>query len=424
MKNRIERVDQTPNPLAHRQEQVFPTLTPAQLELMERYGQKKTVPPGTVLFTQGERHISVYVILSGEVEISRTTALESHVMGVHGAGKFTGEVGTLAGLSAIATGRTVGECELIQIDEENLRNLVVSEADLSETMMRAFILRRVAFINDGYGSAILLGSRASAGTLELREFLMRNGHPAAYFDVDEHGETVELMERFSVLLEELPALITIDGTVLKNPTTAEAANAVGLSPDDLQGKDFDVVVVGAGPGGLAAAVYAASEGLKVAVLDSKAPGGQAGSSSRIENYFGFPTGITGRALAGRGLFQARKFGAEVAVPVTVVNFDCERPEGGYRLELDTGGYVTAKTVIVSTGARYKKPPLARLNDFEGRGIYYNASFMEATFCARQEVVIVGGGIQPARPPCFCPPTQRRYISLCVPPAWRQACRTT
>lgn len=392
MNNQVEGASPTRvNPLANRQEQIFPVLTSAQLELVARYGKKKKLPSDVVLFTQGERHISMFFVLSGHIELSRTNALKSHVISVIGTGKFSGEVGTLDGRSAIATGKTVGDCELIEVDEENLRNLIVSEAELSETIMRAFILRRMGFINDAAGSVILLGGRVCARTLELREFLMRNNHPTAYFDVEEHAETAELMERYSITVDDLPALITIDDKVLKRPTMRQVADAIGMSPDELNGKEFDLVVVGAGPGGLAAAVYASSEGLRVAVLDSKAPGGQAGSSSRIENYFGFPTGISGRALAGRGLSQARKFGAEVAVPVGVLHLDCRNPQNGYRIELDSGAHVIARTVIVSTGARYKRPALAGLDNFEGRGIYYNASFMEATFCARQEVVIVGGG---------------------------------
>jgi thioredoxin reductase (NADPH) len=257
--------------------------------------------------------------------------------------------------------------------------------------MRAYILRRVAFINDEHGGVILIGSRQSADTLRLREFLMRNSQPVAYFDVDEHSESTELMTRFGVSAEQIPAVITPDGGVLVQPTNRAVADAVGLSPDGIDGKHFDLVVIGAGPGGLAAAVYAASEGLNVAVLDAKAPGGQAGSSSKIENYFGFPTGISGRALAGRGLAQARKFGAEVAVPVEVVGVECGIAGHPHVVRLDGGERISARALIISTGAKYQKPDLPNLEHFEGRGVYYNASFMEAAFCSGEEVVIVGGG---------------------------------
>jgi thioredoxin reductase (NADPH) len=250
-------------------------------------------------------------------------------------------------------------------------------------------------LRDTHGGVILLGSRHSADTLRLREFFGRNAHPVAYFDAEQDPDIDALLQRFHVTAADIPVIISPQGQVLKNPSNREAADAIGLSPDRMSGKSYDVVVVGAGPAGLAAAVYAASEGLAVAVLDANAPGGQAGSSSKIENYFGFPTGISGQALAGRGLSQARKFGAEVAVPVQVVRLDCLGAHGNgrprYCIELDNGDRIFAHCIIVATGARYRKPHLARLEAFEGRGVYYAAAFMEANLCARQEVIVVGGG---------------------------------
>ncbi|MGZ5858316.1 MAG: FAD-dependent oxidoreductase, partial [Burkholderiaceae bacterium] len=374
-----------------RRHQIFPSLNEAQFAILSHYGERRAFPPDTILYRQGDRHIPMYVVISGSVEVTRTSALGSHVLTTQGPGMFTGEVSTLAGRAAAATNRTLTDCELIVIEEESLRTLVIAEAELSETIMRAYILRRVAYIEDQYSGVILFGSQSSSETLRLREFMTRNGQPTAYFDLAQHADTHDLMQRFGVTVDDLPAVVTQNGQVLRKPTMRELADATGISPDKLDGRRFDVVVVGAGPGGLAAAVYAASEGLSVAVLDAKAPGGQAGTSSKIENYFGFPTGISGQALAGRGLTQARKFGAEVAVPVEVVHLQCKEGHDGFNIDLDNGEQVHARTIVIATGARYRKPALENLAYFEGRGVYYNASFMEATFCANEEIVVVGGG---------------------------------
>jgi len=373
-----------------RRHQIFPTLNQAQFEVISHYGERRQIAAGTVLYRQGQRHVPMYVLLSGTLEVSRSSALGSHVLATQGAGMFTGEVGTLAGRAAAATSRALSDCEVLVIEEEALRMLVVAEAELSETIMRAYILRRVAFMADQHGAVILLGSQLSSDTLRLREFMSRNAQPAAYFDLDLHPEAKALMARFGLGADDLPVVLTAQGEVLKQPSIRALADATGISPDRLDGRSFDVAVVGAGPAGLAAAVYAASEGLSVAVLDAKAPGGQAGTSSKIENYFGFPTGISGQALAGRGLSQVRKFGAEVAVPVEVRDLECKAGDG-FALGLDNGERIAARSIVIATGARYRKPDLPNLARFEGRGVYYNASFMEASFCTGDEVVIVGGG---------------------------------
>lgn len=374
-----------------RRHQLFPALTAAQVELMSKYGERRRFPADHVLFTQGERHISMYVIVAGTIQIERGTALRSRALGTFGEGMFTGDIGTLAGRAAVATAITQTECEMIVVDEECLRALVVAEADLSELIMRAYILRRVAFIQDKDGSGVIVfGSRQSAHSLNLREFLSRNGQPAAYFEVEQHESAAALMERFDISLADIPAVVTPGSVVLKKPSNRELADALGMSADNLNGKQFDLAVVGAGPAGLAAAVYGASEGLSVVVLDTKAAGGQAGTSSKIENYFGFPTGISGVALAGRGLSQARKFGAEVAVPIEVTSLDC-RAGKTFDIALDNGDHIQARSVVIATGARYRKPSIHNLERYEGRGIYYNASFMEATFCTNEDVILVGGG---------------------------------
>jgi len=393
--------------------QIFPSLTEDQFAILQRYGERRQIAAGTVLFTQGERHIAMYVVLAGKIEISRGSAIASHVIGTHGPGSFTGEAGTLAGRAAIATGTALLDCDVIVIDEAALRTLVISEADLSETIMRAYILRRMVFIEDEMGGLILIGSQDDAETLGLRSFLTRNGQPAAYFDVDQHPESAGLMARFDITRDETPAIILPDGQVFRRPTIRVLADATGISPDRLEGRTFDVVVVGAGPGGLAAAVYAASEGLSVAVLERSAPGGQAGTSSKIENYFGFPTGISGQALAGRGLSQARKFGAEVAVPVFAVKVLCRGDHAnGYAITLDNDETIHARTIVVATGARYRKPPLPELARYEGRGIYYSAAFMEATFCKNEEIVVVGGGNSAGQAAVFLS-RYAKHVHICV-----------
>jgi len=382
-----------------RRHQAFPILDDRQFKILASYGQRRAYRAGEALFSEGDRHAPMFVVLSGRVAVERNTVNGPQQVATHGPGAFTGEVGTLAGRGSIATARALEDTDVIAIDEDALRQLVVAEADLSELIMRAYILRRVALIEAKCGGTILIGSTHSSDTLRLREFLIRNGQPVAYFDLQVHEASTMLLQRFGVAAADIPVLISATGAVYKNPDNRAAADAIGLSPDRMDGNSYDVVVAGAGPAGLAAAVYAASEGLSVAVLDSKAPGGQAGTSSRIENYFGFPTGISGQALAGRGLSQARKFGAEVAVPVEVVRLECGADDAAadadaaprYRLEMDNGERIVTRALIIATGARYRKPDLPNLAHYEGRGVYYGASFMEATLCARKEVIVVGGG---------------------------------
>ena len=373
-----------------RYHQVYPTLDERERAILERYGERRKLKADDILYSEGDRHIAMFAILSGTIEATRASVQGPQLLGTHGPGSFTGEVGTLAGRAAAATTRAVSDCEVIVIDEESLRALVIAEAELSETIMRAYILRRVAFIQGQHAGVVVIGSTASAPTLHLRHFLSRNGQPSAYFDVVEHAETKELLTRYGATEADIPIVVTLQGTVLRRPSNRAVADAIGLSPDRLNGARFDLVVVGAGPGGLAAAVYAASEGLKVAVLDAKAPGGQAGTSSKIENYFGFPTGISGQALAGRGLSQCRKFGAEVGVPIEALTIECADAQS-FQIGLDHDEGVHARAVVIATGARYRKPDITRLEHFEGRGIYYSATFMEVAFCNNQELIVVGGG---------------------------------
>ncbi|QIE28122.1 Ferredoxin--NADP reductase (plasmid) [Caballeronia sp. SBC1] len=373
-----------------RYHQVYPTLDERQLAILEGYGTRRKLKPNDILYSEGDRHTGMFAILSGTIEASRASVQGPRLLGTHGPGSFTGEVATLAGRAAVATTRALSDCEVIVIDEESLRALVIAEAELSETIMRAYILRRVAFIQGQHVGVVVIGSTSSGPTLRLRHFLSRNGQPSAYFDIVDHAEAKELLAHYDATEADIPVVITLQGSVLRQPSHRAVADAIGLSPDRLNGEHFDVVVVGAGPAGLAAAVYAASEGLKVAVLDAKAPGGQAGTSSKIENYFGFPTGISGQALAGRGLSQCRKFGAEVGVPIEALTIDCTDSQSFY-IGLNQDECVYARAVVVATGARYRKPDLPRLEHFEGRGIYYSATFMEGGFCKNEELIVVGGG---------------------------------
>jgi thioredoxin reductase (NADPH) len=373
-----------------RYHQVYPTLDEKQLAILEGYGKRRKLKPDDILYSEGDRHTGMFAILSGTIEAFRASVEGPLLLGTHGPGSFTGEVATLAGRAAVATTRALSDCEVIVIDEESLRELVIAEAELSETIMRAYILRRVAFIQGQHVGVVVIGSTSSAPTLRLRHFLSRNGQPSAYFDIVDHTEAKELLQHYDATEADIPVVITLQGVVLKQPSHRAVADAVGLSPDRLDGEHFDLVVVGAGPAGLAAAVYAASEGLKVAVLDAKAPGGQAGTSSKIENYFGFPTGISGQALAGRGLSQCRKFGAEVGVPIEALTIDCTNSQS-FHIGLGQKECVYARAVVIASGARYRKPDLPRLEHFEGCGVYYSATFMEAAFCKNEELVVVGGG---------------------------------
>ena len=370
--------------------QMFPRLPDRLLADLLPFGEHRSYAAGEVLFAEGDRHVPMVVVLSGAVDIVRQTTAGEALITTHGPGSFSGEVGVLAGRGAVAAARAREHSRVLVIDEAALHRLVVSHAELSELIMRAFILRRVALIEEQRGGVTVVGSRLAGDTHRLRQFLTRNAQPHVYLDLDDDADTAAVLERIGVSADELPVAITVDGRVLRHPTIRDLADAVGLTPDRLDGREVDVVVIGAGPAGLAAAVYAASEGLSVVVVDAKAPGGQAGSSSKIENYFGFPTGISGQALAGRGFVQAQKFGAEVAIPRRAVDFDCSGTAATV-VVLDGGERLTARSVVLATGARYRKLALPNLEQFEGRGVYYGASFMEAQLCGAQEVIVVGGG---------------------------------
>ena len=372
-----------------RREQIFPVLTGAQLKRIAQYGTTRTVRDGEILFRQGDEGVHLYVILRGELDIVRPDGDGESLVVRHQQGNFTGETAMLSGRRALATARVRGDGEVVDIPPSALRNLMVTDAELSELFMRAFILRRVTLISNHLGDAVVVGSRHCARTLGLREFLTRNGHPYLYLDVEEDEGARALVERFQIGPQDIPVLICRGTKVLRAPSNAEVAECLGFNAGIATDAVRDVLVVGAGPAGLSAAVYAASEGLDVLVLEANAPGGQAGSSSKIENYLGFPTGISGQALAGRAFTQAQKFGANVAIARTVKQLDCSgRP---YAVELDDGQRIRAKAVVIASGAKYRRLGVENLARFENAGVYYGATFVEAKLCEGDEVIVIGGG---------------------------------
>jgi thioredoxin reductase (NADPH) len=369
--------------------QTFPTLTQAQIDRIASVGRRRTARPGEVLYDMGDQNTRFFVVLEGAIEVVRPVEQDEFPVVVHGPGQFTGEINMLSARRSLVRARSTSESTLLELDRDDLRGLVARDSELSEILLRAFILRRVALLREGNNDMVLLGSRHSAATLRLKEFLTRNGTPFTYQDVENDTGIQAMLDRFHVGVNEVPVIVCRGGHVLKSPTNESLAEALGLAPKLDPEVVRDVVVVGGGPAGLAAAVYAASEGLDVLVLESTAPGGQAGTSSRIENYLGFPTGISGQDLAGRAHTQAEKFGAEVAIGRTAVRLDCDsRP---YKLHLEDGQVVSTRTIVIATGARYRKLGLPELARFEGNGVYYSATHMEGQLCQDEEIAIVGGG---------------------------------
>ncbi|MGZ5876512.1 MAG: FAD-dependent oxidoreductase [Bradyrhizobium sp.] len=375
-----------------RYEQTFPTLTPQEIARMRRFGEQRQYKDGELLFETGKPGPGMFVVLSGHVAITQRDGL-GHVAPIidQGPGQFLAEIGQLSGRVALVDGHAEGDVETLLIPPERLRALLVAEADLGERIMRALILRRVSLIRGGAGGPVLIGPSDSAGVVRLQGFLTRNGYPHHLLDPVADTDAAELIARYSPSQSDWPLVVAPDGTVLRNPSESELARAMGMIRALPSDKVYDVAVVGSGPAGLSTAVYAASEGLSVAVCDTRAFGGQAGASARIENYLGFPTGISGHALTARAFNQAQKFGAEVMIPVEVKSLECSQEDGSFGLKLDNGDVLRARSVVVASGARYRRPEIEKLADFEGRGVWYWASPIEARLCTEQEVVLVGGG---------------------------------
>jgi len=393
-----------PNP-----DRIFPTLTPEQISRIAARGRRRAITRGELLVEVGDKTVPFFVVLSGEIEAVRPTDRMETLIVRHQAGQFSGEAAMLSGQRALGRLRVSASGEVIQLTREELLSFIQNDAQLSEILMRAFILRRLELIARDLGDVVVIGSSHSAGTLRVKEFLTRNGHPFQYIDLDRDRTAQELLDHFQVTVADIPVVICRGQAVLRNPTNSQIADCLGMNEDIDQNRVSDLVVVGGGPAGLAAAVYGASEGLDVLVLESNLPGGQAGSSSRIENYLGFPTGISGLDLTGRAYAQALKFGAHLVVAKGATGLACDGQR--YTIEIDGGQQVSTRAVIIASGAEYRKLDLANRSAFEGSGIYYGATPMEAQLCVGDEVVVVGGGNSAGQAAVFLSATSRRVHML-------------
>lgn len=369
-------------------EAMFPKLDDDQIERLSKCGHRRRAEKGEILFDQGDSDRGVFVVVSGAIEIVNPSR-SGETITVHEAGHFSGDVSVLSGRSSMVQGRVRDAGEVIEIERAHIRKLVQTEAEIGEIFLRAFLLRRAYLVANEPGDVILVGSTHSADTLRLKAFLTRNGYPSTSIDVEHDPDVQSLLDHFEIKPEDIPVLICRNQKVLRNPTNAEVAACLNMNDEIEESTLFDLIVIGAGPSGLAAAVYGASEGLSVLVIENNAPGGQAGSSSRIENYLGFPSGVSGQELADRAFFQAQKFGANINIARAATGLNCTRQP--YAIELSDGAVVRGRAVIVATGAAYRKLPLPNLSQFEGVGVYYGATHVEAQLCAGQEVSIVGAG---------------------------------
>ena len=377
-----------------RRHQMFPVLEPAEIERVRRFGKVRSYGVGEALAKVGEVGLGLTIILGGSVEITqhdqsgRRTAIVTH-----GPGAFMGELAQLAGRPALVDAHAKEPVEALIIPPDQLRALLIAEAELGERIMRALILRRMGLLETGAGGPVIVGRAENGDVLRLEGFLRRNGHPRQRLDPEKDPEAKALIDRFHVDAGQLPIVLCPGGQLLRNPTEIELARCIGLVGPIDANRVYDVVIVGAGPAGLAAAVYAGSEGLSVLVLDCRAFGGQAGASARIENYLGFPTGITGMALMARAYNQAQKFGVEMAIPDEVTGLGAlgNADQGPFVLKLSNNERARARAIVIATGARYRRLAVEGLESFEGTSVHYWASPLEAKLCAGQEVALVGAG---------------------------------
>jgi thioredoxin reductase (NADPH) len=396
-------------PLARaRIEQIFPKLTLTQIRRITPHGRTRTTKRGEVLYEQGDSAASFFVVVSGELEVLRPSGAVETLVTVHRSGQFTGEVGTLSGRRTMFRVRATKPGKVIELDRRHMLTLVQTDAELGEILMRAFILRRAELITAGVGDIVLIGSTYSADTLRIKEFLMRNGHPYSYIDLEHDPDVQNMLDSFRLAASEIPVVICRGQVVLRNPSKQEIADCLGFNESINQTQVRDLIIIGAGPSGLAAAVYGASEGLDVLVLETGSPGGQAGSSSRIENYLGFPTGISGQELAARAYIQAQKFGAEILI-TKGIRLHCDHKP--YAVEVENRVRIPARTVVIATGAAYRKPQCEKLPRFEGAGVYYAATPMEAQLCQGEEVIVVGGGNAAGQAAVFLAESAERIHTL-------------
>jgi len=395
--------------LTSRVDQVFPMLTPEQIARLAVHGQVRHVQRGEVLMEAGEQTPRFFVVTAGHIVIVRPSGVTEALVAVLQPGQFTGELTMLSGRRGIVRIRAGESGTVIEVERDHVLALVHTDGELSDILLRAFLLRRVEMIAQGVGDVVLVGSRHSAGTLRIQAFLTRNGHPYSTIDLDRDAGVQELLDRFQVTVDDVPVVICRDEVVLRNPTNGQLADCLGFNAAIDQTQVHDLVIVGAGPAWLSAAVYSASEGLDVLVLETHAPGGQAGSSSKIENYLGFPTGVSGQELATRAYTQAQKFGAHLLIATSATRLVCDRKP--YAIEIDQGARVLARTVIIATGAEYRRLALKNLAQFEGVGVYYGATFVEAQVCGGEEVIVVGGGNSAGQAAVFLAQTARRVHIL-------------
>lgn len=380
-----------PLSIAPREDQVWPTLTPAQIDRVAKHGQHRSLQAGDTILEAGQQDFPFFAVLDGELAVMRPSCDGDQLITTYRRGSFSGEINLLSGRRSLATIRATAASEVIEVPRDALLALVQTDGELSAVLMRAFILRRALLLDQGFGDVLILGSAYSPRTLQLREFLVRNAHPATFIDLDRDAIAQEILDHFHVSTADIPLVVCRREVVLRDPTNAEVAECLGFNESiDFDEKHVrDVVIIGAGPAGLGAAVYAASEGLDVLMIEGNAPGGQAGSSMRIENYLGFPSGITGQELATRAFTQAEKFGAQLLIARTAARLRCDtRP---YAVEIDKGTRLNAKTIIIATGAEYRGLPVENLSKFNGAGVYYFATPMEAQLCKGETVMLVGGG---------------------------------
>jgi len=390
-------------------EEMFPTLTAAQISRIAAHGHSRRVEKGEVVVEAGERVARLFVVTEGRIEAVRSTELNEETFAILRPGMFTGEVSMLSGRPGLVQIRAIESGEVIEVDRGQLLSLVQTDSELGDIFMRAFILRRVELIARGFGDVVVVGSTHCSGTLRVKEFLTRNGHPYSYIDLDRDNGVQELLDHFQVSAADVPILICRGKVVLRDPSNEEIADCLGFNEAIDKTHLRDAVIVGAGPSGLAAAVYGASEGLDVLVLESNAPGGQAGSSSKIENYLGFPLGVSGQELADRAYTQAQKFGAQLMIAKGAHQLSCDRKP--YAIEIDNGGRLPARTIIIATGAEYRRLSIENLSQFEGAGVYYGATFVEAQLCGGDDVIVVGGGNSAGQAAVFLSQTARRVHML-------------
>ncbi len=366
-----------------------PHLTSDQIERIRAYAKPRQVAAGEILYEPGFDTPPVYVVLSGAIRIVAVGGEEERIVTTYQPSQFSGELLMISGRRSIYRCEAMEAGTLLELPPKNLRALIGKDAELSDIIINTFLARRLSLKETKQGNVVVLGSKYSMNTLAIREFLTRDGHPFNYFDLDSDPVTQDLLNRFGVTISDIPVVTCNNTQVLKNPSTKEIAECLGFNSNIDDSQVRDLVIVGAGPAGLAAAVYAASEGLDVLVVEKAAPGGQAGSRSKIENYLGFPTGLSGQELADRAIAQAEKFGARIMVARSVERLSCDqRP---YTVALDDGHEIPTRTIVLAIGAQYNKPALPRLESFSGKGIYYNATFMEAQLCAGEQVIVIGGG---------------------------------